>query len=61
MKKCYIGALLLTLLTSCEDIFESQSSSLDLDREETITSADHSIYSVMGILSQMQQLGERYV
>ena len=61
MKKYLIGALLLTLFSSCEDIFESKSSSLDLDGGEDITSTDQSIYSVMGILSQMQQLGERYV
>lgn len=61
MKKYFIGVLLLTLFSSCEDIFESKSSSLDLDGGEEITSTDHSIYSVMGILSQIQQLGERYV
>lgn len=50
---------LLGSLMSCESVFESRSSSMMGDDGASIDSPDNSIYSVMGILSQVQQLGER--
>lgn len=50
---------LLGCLMSCESVFESRSSSMMGDDGASIDSPDNSIYSVMGILSQVQQLGER--
>lgn len=50
---------LLGSLMSCESVFESRSSSMMGYDGASIDSPDNSIYSVMGILSQVQQLGER--
>lgn len=54
-----VSLFLLVGLCSCESIFESKSSSMMGDDGASIDSPDNSIYSVMGILSQVQQLGER--
>ncbi|MBO5819836.1 MAG: RagB/SusD family nutrient uptake outer membrane protein [Bacteroidales bacterium] len=55
----YASLFLLGCLMSCESVFESRSSSMMGDDGASIDSPDNSIYSVMGILSQVQQLGER--
>lgn len=61
-KPYYILAILsLFAFSSCEDIFESHSSSFVVDNGEVMDSPNDSLYSIMGILSQAQRLGERYV
>ena len=61
-KPYYILAILpLLAFSSCEDIFESHSSSFVVDNGEVMDSPNDSLYSIMGILSQAQRLGERYV
>lgn len=44
---------------SCSDMFELESKSVVFD--PTLNTSNDSLYSAMGILAQMQQLGERYV
>ena len=51
----------LCMLTSCKDMFEIDSPAyLDADKHY-LNSANDSVYSVIGILKQLQPLGERYV
>lgn len=58
---CILAVFSLFLFSSCEDIFESDSSSFVIDNGEQMDSPNDSLYSMMGILSQAQRLGERYV
>ena len=51
----------LLAFTSCEDVFDTDSTSIVVDNGERIEHPGDSLYSVMGILSQFQRLGERYV
>lgn len=50
-----------TVFSSCSDVFETQSSSVAFEKDNQIDSPNDSLYSVMGILSQLQKLGDRYV
>lgn len=52
---------LLLCLTACEDVFDTESTSVVMDNGQRIEHPGDSLYSAMGILSQMQRLGERYV
>lgn len=49
------------LMVSCADVFETDSSSVAFEEGNRLDSPNDSLYSVMGILSQFQKLGERYV
>lgn len=53
--------ILLGTLTSCSDMFDTDSSAVIIDKGQRLDSPNDSLYSVMGILSQMQRLGDRYV
>lgn len=62
----YAGVLLtfvtaLLSLNSCEDMLGTESSRIAFEDDNQLGSANDSIYSVMGILSQLQKVGERYV
>lgn len=48
-------------LTSCEDMLDTTSNGYVFDKEHTLNSPNDSLYSVMGILTQLQPLGERYI
>lgn len=65
MKKLILTILTATFAlcatTSCEDMLDTSSNAYVTDKDHTLTSANDSMYSVMGILTQMQSLGERYV
>lgn len=50
---CVIGT------SSCSDMFETESKSAVFDH--TLSTANDSLYSALGILGQMQKLSERYV
>ena len=50
---CVIGT------SSCSDMFETESKSVVFDH--TLSTANDSLYSALGILGQMQKLSERYV
>lgn len=58
---CILATILLFAFSSCNDLLESDSSSFTIDNGEMMDSPNDSLYSVMGILSQVQKLGERYV
>lgn len=56
------GIFLLGLLcTSCQDMFETDSHSLVFEEDNQLHSTSDSVYSVLGILSQINKIGERYV
>lgn len=62
----YAGVLLtfvtaLFLFGSCEDMLETDSSRVAFEDDNELNSPNDSIYSVMGILSQLQKVGQRYV
>lgn len=48
-------------LASCSNLFDTDTSAVIVDRGQHLNSPNDSLYSVMGILSQTQRLGERYV
>ena len=47
------------LLWSCSDVFETESSSVLFEEDNKMDTPNDSLYSVMGILSQFQRIGER--
>ena len=59
--------VLLTLITvlfflgSCEDMLNTDSSRVAFEDDNQLKSPNDSIYSVIGILSQLQKVGEPYV
>lgn len=65
MKKLiyYVMGAICTLgcMTSCEDMLDTSSEGYVFDKDHNLNSANDSLYSAMGILSQLQALGERYV
>lgn len=56
-----LGLLLGGTFASCDDVFDTDSSSVTIDKGDKLDSPNDSLYSVMGILSQLQKVGERYV
>lgn len=65
MKKIiYIAFLAISAMgcmSSCEDMLDTSSEGYVFDNDHKLNSANDSLYSAMGILTQMQALGERYV
>lgn len=61
IKKTRILFLILCVIgtSSCSDMFETESKSVVFDH--TLSTANDSLYSALGILGQMQKLSERYV
>lgn len=57
----FLVSLLAISSTSCEDMLDTESTDYAFDREENLKNPNDSLYSVMGILSQLQKIGERYV
>lgn len=56
------AALLCAAATvSCEDVFETDTTTVVFEKDNQLQSPNDSLYSVMGILSQVQKLGEKYV
>lgn len=51
----------LLLLGGCEDMLDTDSSRVAFEDDNQLKSPNDSIYSVMGILSQLQKVGDRYV
>lgn len=47
--------------TSCEDMLQTDSERYLFEEDNTLNSPNDSIYSSMGILSQLQKIGDRYV
>ncbi|MBO5780706.1 MAG: RagB/SusD family nutrient uptake outer membrane protein [Muribaculaceae bacterium] len=48
-------------LSSCEDMMETNSDSYLFEEDNSLSTASDSLYSVMGILTQVQKVAERYV
>ncbi len=63
MRFIYIGlvALWATVAVSCQDMLDTESTEYAFDKEGNLTNPNDSLYSVMGILSQVQRIGEQYV
>ena len=64
--KSIIGAALaaiftLGVTTSCEDMFDIDSSRVVIDKEHTLSSTADSAYTTLGILKCMQEIADRYV
>lgn len=62
----YMAALLtfvaaMSLFNSCEDMLDTDSSRIAFEEDNQLKSPNDSIYSVMGILSKFQEIGQRYV
>ncbi len=49
------------VMTSCEDALDTTSKSYVFDEDHQLNSANDSLYSAMGILTCLQNIGERYV
>lgn len=56
-----LAAAALVGASSCEDMLDTTSEGYVFDDQHSLDSANDSLYSAMGILSQIQALGERYV
>lgn len=56
-----LAASMLGCMTSCEDMMDTTSNGYVFDKDHSLSSANDSLYSVMGILTQIQPLGQRYV
>ena len=57
-----LSAAFLTLsMMSCEDMLDTDSNRLAFEKDNELKSPNDTIYSVMGILSQLQKIGDRYV
>lgn len=56
-----LGVVAAGFLSSCEDMMDLKSDSYVRDEDNTLSSANDSLYSAMGILTQLQKVGERYV
>ena len=54
-------ALAAMALTACSDMLDLKSDDYVFAGDNPLNSANDSLYSAMGILTQMQKLGERYV
>lgn len=56
-----IASLPLGILTSCEDMMSPESGSYLYDEDLSLNSPNDSLYSIAGLMTKVQQLGERYV
>ncbi len=65
MKKYILGLSLLAMMSSawtgCSDFFETESTRVIYDDEDHLVDANDTIYSVTGILSKLQKIGDRTV
>ena len=59
--KWLVAALLFCFVTSCSDVFEMPSSFYVTDEENTLSQASDTVYSVIGILGQVQKVADRLV
>lgn len=59
---CLAGALAsTTVLTSCEDFFEQDSSYVIYEGDNPLNSATDTVYSVIGIMGKIQQIADRTI
>ena len=55
----FVGLLLIT--TSCQDFLDTDSNRVMLSDDNVINSANDTVYSIIGILSKVQKLSDKYV
>ena len=53
--------LLIAPLTSCEDMLETDSKFVMYESDNTLSNPTDSVYSVLGIINQMQKIADRTV
>ena len=58
---CLVCCGITAALTSCEDMMDTESPRVAYDDQHRIDNANDSIYSVIGILGQLQQVADRIV
>ena len=58
---CLVCCGITAALTSCEDMMDTESPRVAYDDQHRIDNANDSIYSVIGILAQLQQVADRIV
>ena len=61
LNRLAIIATALLMTTSCEQMMDTDSTSVIVDKGQLLDSPNDSLYSAMGILAQVRNLGERYV
>lgn len=61
IKRILVVSACALFMVSCEDVFDTDTASVVFEDENQLNSPNDSLYSVMGILSQVQKLGEKYV
>lgn len=61
IKVVLFAGIVGTSVTSCEDFMATDSNRLTLADDNTINSANDSVYSILGILTQVQKISDRYV
>ncbi len=61
MKAVLAACACIGAFSACSDMFETDSSSVVFEDGNDLQSPNDSLYSVMGILSKVQRLGDRYV
>lgn len=59
--KIFLFLSLIVGMSSCESMFDTDSTSVIVDKGQQLDSPNDSLYSAMGILSQVRNLGDRYV
>lgn len=58
---CLVCCVITVALISCEDMMDTESPRVAYDDQHHIDNANDSIYSVIGILAQLQQVADRIV
>lgn len=58
---CLVCCVITASLTSCSDLMDAESPRVAYDNQHRIDNANDSIYSVIGILAQLQQVADRIV
>lgn len=61
IKVLLLVVIMSTTFSSCEDFMSTASSRLTLADDNLIDSANDSVYSILGILNQVQKISDRYV
>ena len=61
MKAVWAVCACMAVFPACTDMMETDSTTAAFEEDNRLDSPNDSLYSVMGILSQVQRLGDRYV
>lgn len=57
----FAATIVIASLSSCEDMMDTKTSTYLYDDGSKLNTASDSLYSAMGVLTQLQKIGERYV